>query len=262
MENRESAQTSALTITCGRPDSSRIKELVRQRITRLAECIRKDGAPYPLTAQLVNVWVDVFVRAQATPEQAEAAFDKAERHIKFWPSPGEVLEFVSQAEGNAAEEESAKKWDVVLAYAMRRSPDIPEKNPPKISEHTRRAINAAGGLDWIRDCPAKELPWARTRFIEAYARYGELQQEQFLLPEGEAKSLLTGAAQKFLPPADVYEEGRARSIAHSGKLKSSGCNQPELRRAMRAIVEQAQPHPPARSIDEQKEILRTRGLLK
>src|SRR5215469_16870188 len=43
--------------TSGQPGSSQIRGLVRKGLMRLAELIRKDGGPYPLTSQMVNVWV-------------------------------------------------------------------------------------------------------------------------------------------------------------------------------------------------------------
>jgi len=216
-------QTSALATISAQPDSSRIDELVRQRVARLAECIRRDGAPYPLTAQLVNVWVDVFASANVTPEQVDAAFSKAERSLKsFWPSPGEVMAFISTAETSTTEEEATQKWDKVLEYAVRRSPDIREKNPPRISEHTRRAINAAGGLDFLRDCDRESLQWARKRFIEAYVRYTELQQDQYLLPAGELKTLLAEFSEtKALPASEVcFEELHKHGLEYAEELKA------------------------------------------
>jgi len=204
MPSRELSTISA------QPDCS-IKELMRQRLIRLAECIRKDGAPYPVTPVLVNVWIDVFVRSQITPQQVNAAFEKAERRIRFWPSPGEVLELIEHAKENAGESEAAQKWEVVLAYALQRSPDYADKHAPRILPRTQQAINAAGELDWIRDCDAESLTWARKRFIESYVRWGELQQDQYLLPDGEIKNLVKEAARKLLPPS--------RSVADTAKYK-------------------------------------------
>lgn len=236
---------------------------MRERLTRLAELIRKDGAPYQLTPQLVNVWVDVFSRADVSAEQAEGAFDKAERSLKaFWPSPGEVLALVSTIHASAAEEQASVKFTQVLEYAVRCSPDIPEKNPPRISEHTRRAINAAGGLDYLRDCDHESLQWARKRFMEAYVRYSELQHGEHLLPPGEVRDLLASAAQqKLLPASDSYEDGRARGLAHAQELKDLGVGQPDIKRAIRVVAGELAPRPLMRPLEEQKHILREKGFL-
>jgi hypothetical protein len=236
MEKLKSVPINALAKISQRPAIRSTEQAVRERMVRLAELIRKDGAAYPLTPILVNTWVEVF--ADLKPGQVDAAFSEAERSLKsFWPSPGEVRAFISTAETNAVEEEAAQKWLKVLDYAVRRSPDIREKNPPRISEHTRRAINHAGSLDWIRDCPAKELQWARTRFIEEYIRYAELKQDEHLLPDGEVKNLLADAAQaKALPvPKVSFEELHRRGLAHAKELKSDPAQQPDLKRALCAI---------------------------
>jgi hypothetical protein len=199
--------TSALATISKRP-ASPTDRLVRERLARLAELIRRDGAPYPLTAPLVNVWVDVFARANVTAALAETAFDKAEERLKFWPSPAEVLGFISfeRLLAKRAEEEAAQKFEQVLAYAIRRSPDIPDRNPPRIRERTQRAINTAGGLDYLRDCDRDSLQWARKRFIDAYIRYGELQQDEYLPPAREIRDLLEASAeQNRLTGSDARE---------------------------------------------------------
>jgi hypothetical protein len=181
---------------------------VRQRLARLAELIRKDGAAYPLTSVLVDLWVDVF--ADLTPQQVETIFSKAEQSLKFWPSPGEVRAFLPLAEKMKAES-AAQKWDTVLAYVMRCSPDYPDKNSPRILPRTQRAINAAGGLNYMRECDPDELTWARKRFIESYVRWGELQEDMDLLPDGELKTLLKEHAEKLdprcLPPPKAEAAG-------------------------------------------------------
>jgi hypothetical protein len=49
----------------------------------------------------------------------------------------------------------------------------------------------------MRECNADELTWARKRFIESYVRWGELQQDQYLLPDGELKTLLEEHAEQL-----------------------------------------------------------------
>jgi hypothetical protein len=193
---------------------------------RLAELIRKDGGPYPLTSQMVNVWVDVFERENITQAQVEAAFRKAEVQCKFWPSPSEVLGFVTAAEGNAAELEAAQKWTQVLDYIrLHWHADIPPKNAPRISERTQQAINAAGGLAYIADCEPEPKQWARKRFIESYIVYGEPRQEQFLLPDGETKSLIAASAQaKALPSSTSFEQLHERGLAYAREI---GAAKPE-----------------------------------
>ena len=265
MEREETTMpTSALETICERRGYSSEK-LVRERLPRLAECIRKDGAPYPLTAPLVNVWVDVFVRANVSPEQAEAAFDKAEREFKFWPAPSEVLSLIEHAQKTATREAAEQAWEYVLDLRRRYwNPDMPggfSRGMPELPEQIQQAARAAGVF---RDYESQEAlhVWAKKRFIESFTAWGELEQDKFLLPDGEIKNLLAGEAKELLPPPTSYEEARERGLAYSKKLKASGCNELDRQRAMGAIVQKAVPPPrEVRSLEEQKRILRERGFL-
>lgn len=183
--------------TCEPPGSS-IEELVRQRVIRLAELIRKDGAAYPLTPSLVNLWVEVFVEARIAPDRIKAAFDRAERQLKFWPAPAEVLGFISAAKDNSAEEAAARKFDEVRRnISLHYHPDLGGWRGPRISEPTRRAINAAGGIAYLSECSGDNLVFARKRFIESYLRWDELEEGRFLLREGEVANLLAGVAKNM-----------------------------------------------------------------
>lgn len=190
------------------PDSS-IK--VRQRLIRLAELIRKDGAAYPLTPILLELWGEVFNRAQITDAQIDAAFDEAERRLRFWPTPAEVLGFILIAEKTSSEEKAALKWDEVRDYVRNDyHPDLKNHQGRRISEQTGRAIRAAGGLEHISECTGDDLVFARKRFIEAYLRLDELRQHEFLLPEGEVKRLLAETAKtmsvdRLLEPPGTVE---------------------------------------------------------
>lgn len=238
---RQSIQTSALATISEQPEFL-IEEVVRQRLVRLAELIRKDGAPYPLTAALVNVWVDVFARANVEPRQVESAFDRAERNCRFWPSPAEVLGLTDEARTNAVEEKAALKWLEVRDYIRNNySPDIPASCPTcelaeqgkatrckyhttpritrRISERTRRAVNAAGGIPYLSECTGDDLVFARKRFIESYIRWEELQQDEYLLPAGEVRDLINECAEnKQLPGSDPYQAARERGERYRENL--------------------------------------------
>ena len=210
MATVELAPTSALSKISKRPAIRSPEQVVRERIVRLAELIRKDGAAYPLSAPLVNTWVDVFARARISAQQLDAAFDKAERSLKFWPAPAEILALVTVAEETLADEAAERKWCQVREFIrLHYNPDIPSKNAPRITERTQRAINAAGGLAYLADCDRESLQWRKKEFIEAYLRWDELEQDQYLLPPGKVKNLLAGTAQAKALPAPVLQVGRS-----------------------------------------------------
>lgn len=210
-------------------------------------------------AVYLTMWKEGFADVEAG--QLHAAFVACLRShtYKTMPTIGDVRQHLQKAEDGAEEQGAAVKFEQVLAYAVRRSPDIPEKNPPRISERTRRAINAAGGLDYLRDCDRESLQWARKRFIEAYIRYAELHHDEHLLPPGELRDLLAGAAeQRLLPSSGSYEDAHARGLAYTQGLKESGCEMPHIKRAIRAVAGEVAPRPPMRPLDEQKRIIRER----
>jgi len=172
----------------------------------------------------VSLWLEGF--ADLPLPTLEAAFQKAIKVCKFWPKIADIRENIATAEANASEEEAAERWDRVLAYAVRRSPDFPDRNPPRISERTQRAINAAGSLDRIRDCDADALVWCRREFIKSYIRYGELEQDKYLLPlpEGEIKDLFAEVAQKLLPPSKKdFESERYKLLKEQAKQLEARC---------------------------------------
>ena len=152
-------------------------------------------------AVLFSTWKDGFADVDAGRLQAAFVACLRSHTFKTIPTIGDVRKHLSRAEGNAAEEEAANKWETVRGYAVRRSPDFSDKNPPRILPRTQAAINAAGGLDRIRECDSDALVWCRKAFLESYVRWGELEQDQYLLPDGQVKNLLAQAAKKLLPEA-------------------------------------------------------------
>ena len=203
MENQELTPINALSTTSERRKTRTTAEVVHEGLLRLAELIRKDGQAYQLTPVLIRVWCNVF--ADVPPYQVEAAFNKAERQLKFWPSPAEVFEFISSAENKVGQEQAEQKWQQVREYIrIYYSPDIPprdhdyedgrKQNAPRITERTQRAINAAGGLAYLSDCDRESLQWAKKKFIEEYIRWGELKKDENLLPTGEVRDLLGDVA--------------------------------------------------------------------
>jgi hypothetical protein len=203
MKNQKLTQINALSTTSEQRKTRTTAEVVHEGLLRLAELIRKDGQAYQLTPVLIRLWCNVF--ADIPPHQVEAAFNKAERQLKFWPSPAEVFGFISIAENKIGQEQAEQKWQQVLEYIrVYYSPDIPprdhdyedgrKQNAPRITERTQRAINAAGGLAYLSDCDRESLQWAKKKFIEEYIRWGELKKDENLLPPGEVRDLLGDVA--------------------------------------------------------------------
>jgi hypothetical protein len=101
--------------------------------------------------------------------------------------------------------------------------------------------------------------WAKKKFVESFLAWEALERDQYLLPDGEIKNLLADVAQaKALPASSVdFHTLHKRGLKHAEELRSDPSQQPDLKRAIRALT-----FPPRlTSIEEQKEILRKKGFL-
>jgi hypothetical protein len=191
----------------------------------------------------------------------ERLFSRALRACKFFPKVAEILAPLASVEANAAPEAAEEAWARILE--IRRvywNPDIPgplDHALARLSDRVRQAARAAGVF---RDFTAAEFEkgalhtWAKKRFVESFIAYGELKQDEFLLPDGEIKNLLSGFAQtKMLPatPQD-WSECRARGEAYRSQLATQGVPDlpPEerlrvanqLAAAARKVLDQAPKH--------------------
>jgi len=218
-----------------------------------------------------SMWEEGFSDVDA--DRLRAAFIACLRsHVfKTIPTIGDIRQHLAKAETGAAETEAAKKWDDVQDYAVGRSPDYAEKNPPRILEQTATAIRAAGGLDHIRDCDSESLQWARKRFIESWLRWHELQGNQFLLPPGPIKDRIadvaTAKSAPRLPEAkrDRQDEPVLPANEHrctDDDEKASADLRAKLGVAPAVGRKPLTVRPTTLTLDEQKAKLREMGFLK
>lgn len=187
----------------------------------------------------------------------ERLFSRALRACKFFPKVAEILEPLESAEKNATPEAAEEAWEMVVDIRRRYwNPDIPgplDRATARLSERVRQAARAAGVF---RDFESVEAlhTWAKKRFVESFAAYGDLERDGFLLPDGEIKNLLSGFAQtKMLPaPPQDWSECRARGEAYRSQLATQGPPDllpeerlriaDELAEAARKVLEQPREH--------------------
>ena len=179
---------------CETPEhsDSRTSQLIREWLFRFGVEHKEDVAPR------LPLWLEAFGGMDA--ETLERLFRRALRDCKFFPRVADILEPLKKTQEAHVPIEAEQKWQQVLSYAQTTSPDYPSR-PIRIKEQTQAAIRAAGGLDWIRDCPEDDLQWAKKRFVESFVSWSLLEKNQYLLPDGELKNLIARAAQKLLPEA-------------------------------------------------------------
>ena len=236
--------------------------LIREWIVKFA---LNAGQPLDAEAQAIYeaLWIEGF--ADLPVRVLEAAFRKTLRACKFWPLKiADIREHVSHAEENAGNAAAEKAWQTVLD--LRRlywNPDMPGgfvRGMPRLDERTQQAVRAAGVF---RDHDSVEAlhVLAKKRFVESFIAWGELEKDEFLLPEGEVKNLLADVAQaKALPAPETYETMRARGLAYAQRLKASPAEAPDFKSAPREVRSRTFPVS-TRSLEEQKRILREKGFL-
>ena len=141
-----------------------------------------------------TLWLDSF--ATVTAGRLEAAFRKTIRACKFFPKVADVWEHLDAAQGAAKDEVAERAWQRLLDYIREWiHPDISFSGRPQLNEQIDRAARAAGGLGYLRECSTDALVWAKKEFLAAYQRFDELDESQFLLPDGEMKNLIAAVAE-------------------------------------------------------------------
>lgn len=169
-------------------------------------------------APVLPLWLESF--GGMDPETLEVLFRKALTTCKFFPKIAEILEPLRKAQETATPQAAEEAWRQVLE--IRRlywNPDIPgdlSRQVRQLSERVQQAARAAGM--W-RDFESVEAlhTWAKKRFIESFLGWGEVEQDKFLLPDGEIKNLLAEVAQlKALPgPSQGWNELHARGLEYA-----------------------------------------------
>jgi hypothetical protein len=196
--------------------------LIKEWLFRFGVEHKEDVAPK------LPLWLEAFRGIPAAT--LDRLFSRALRTNKFFPKVAEILEPLVSADKNAAPEAAEEAWSRVLE--IRRvywNPDIPgpfDRAVARLSDRVRQAARAAGVFREVDR--AKDLHvWAKKRFVESFIAYGELQQDAFLLPDGEIKDLLSGLSRtKVLPIAQDWSECRERGESYRSQLATQG--RPEL----------------------------------
>lgn len=175
-------------------------------------------------APVLPLWLETF--GAMKPEILECLFQRAMRMCKFFPKVAEILEPLRKAEDLATPEAAEEAWQQVLT--LRRAewnPDMPgrlSKCLARLSERTRTAARAAGVFRDFESVDALHT-WAKKRFIESFIAWGEIEQNKFLLPDGEIKLLLADTARpKALPVAEVpFEDLHERGQKYAEQIKAA-----------------------------------------
>jgi hypothetical protein len=171
----------------------------------------------------------------------EAAFQKTLRECKFWPvKVSDIREHVRRAEGSAASAASERAWQLVLDLRREHwNPDIPgplDRAVARLSERVRQAARASGVFRDHETVDSLQV-WAKKRFAESFISYGELEQDRFLLPDGEIKNLLMQCPQTNALPAPSVDWGdlRKHGLDYAESVKAKTAAQVEGRGLLKQL---------------------------
>lgn len=217
------------SLTLTKPSQSRCEEprltvadLIEEWLPKLAI-----NAGVALDANTQAVFLAIWLEglADLSPAVLLAAFRKTLMECAYWPvKVADIRRHVSHAESNATGEAAQKAWQRVLEIRrVHWNPDIPgpfDRALAALPERIRQAARASGVFRDVESADDLHV-WAKKRFLESFIAYGELEQEQFLLPDGEIKTLLAEFAEsKALPvPTRDFHELQTRGLEYSAKLK-------------------------------------------
>jgi hypothetical protein len=260
--------TLSLATTSSPRDSVQTDHLAREWVITFAELYRvslKERGP-----RFVDLWVAAV--SDLDPAVLDAACKRTMQTCKFFPTPADIRGHIDHTEETATSQAAEIGWQRVMK--IRRvdwNPDIPaslQRALAKLSERVQQAARAAGVF---RDFESTEElhVWAKKRFIESFIAYGELERDEFLLPDGEIKNLLSEFAQtKMLPStSDDWSECRARGEAYRTQLATQGIPDlspeerlriaDELAAEARKLLDQQREHVHVVTVsDEKREALR------
>lgn len=190
-------ESQLLRITQGnKPEPSALTEkLIREWLFRFAIEHKEDAAPR------VPLWIEAF--GGMDPEILESLFKKALKTCRFFPKVSEILAPLETVKQAALPEEASEAWQRVLAIRREHyNPDVPQylsATLALLSERTQRAARAAGVFREFESTDDLHT-WAKKRFIESYLAWDKIEENEFLLPDGDLKNLLAEVAvTKALP---------------------------------------------------------------
>jgi hypothetical protein len=199
-----------------RSDST--SQLIKEWLFRFGVEHKEDVAPR------LPLWLEAFGGIDA--QTLESLFRKTLNTCKFFPKVAEILEHVSKTESNATNEAAEQAWQRALDIRrIHYNPDMPQylaQALARLPERIRQSARAAG-IFREHDSVESLHVWAKKRFLESFIAYGELEQDKYLLPDGEIKNLLAEFAEsKALPAPTVDFHGlHERGLEYAERVKEA-----------------------------------------
>ncbi len=200
-----------------------IQDLVSEWVAKLAI---NAGAALDAKTQAVycSLWLEGL--SDLPPPVLLAAFRKVLKEAVYpWPvKVADIRKHVAKAETTATGEAAQRAWERVLEIRrVHWNTDIPgpfNRALAALPERIRQCARASGVFRDVESADDLHV-WAKKRFLESFAAYGEREQDAFLLPDGEIKNLLADfSTAKALPaPAVQVADQHARGVEYGKELR-------------------------------------------
>ena len=199
--------------------SASTDSLIREWLFRFGVEHKEDVAPR------LPLWLEAF--GGIDHETLESLFKRALKTCRFFPKVSEILEPIQKAEQRDVPEAAEQAWQRVLAIRREHyNPDMPQallRCLGQLSERDRHAARAAGVFREFESVGGLHI-WAKKRFVESFTAYGELEGDQFLLPNGHIKNLLTDLGQANPLPSSSrnWDECRLAGESYRARVATQG----------------------------------------
>jgi hypothetical protein len=234
MEAQKNSLATLSPPQTSKPPGLSSEEAIRQFLVKAGEVYGKQ-----ITAPLVSIWTEEL--SAHPPDVLGPLFRKALRTCKFFPTLADILEPLQSVKQAALPEEAGEAWQKVLAIRRKHyNPDFPRHLACAMAELPERVQRAARAAGVFREFESTDdlHTWAKKKFIESYLNWNELEENQFLLPEGEMKNLLSGVAARKALPAPVSIP--SKQIAYTPAIAAE--------RMSKQAIEKVEVLPPVREI--------------
>jgi hypothetical protein len=192
--------------------------LIREFLFRFGVEYKEDVAPR------LPLWRETF--GGMDPVVLERLFNRALKRCRFFPKISDILEPLQKTEEVTLSQVVEDAWQRVCELPrLHWNTDIPSGLCCRLALLPDRVRHAARVAGVFRNFETEDglHVWAKKRFIESFVDYGELQRDQFPLPDGDIKNVLVNIAQKKALPAasEDWDELRHRGEAYTAKRKTT-----------------------------------------
>lgn len=204
MENENSPEPKLLKTTSTDSEESTmfsLDQVIRNGLAKLCALLSYDPNP-----ALISVWNEAL--QDLSPTVARIAFARLQKTFQPtaacpFPVPAQLRACIATAIKNSDEAKAERAWQYALDLRRKYwNPDMASgfsRDMPVLSDRMNQAIRAAGVFRDFETLEGLHV-WAKRTFIESYLRYGELEQDKYLLPGGPVKDAIARLAKsKALP---------------------------------------------------------------